>query len=136
MWIIVQIIAFFVALPTLIQGMPFMFTSHDLLQGIFLFLYAAVLESTWGTTLGKQIMNLKVTKLDGRPATFDRTLLRNLSKIHRLLWIIDVVVGMATVGDPHQKISDRYAGTTVVSTIQRTMILPTPPSSPTPPSPQ
>ena len=135
MWIIVQIIAFFVALPTLIQGMPFIFTSHDFLQGLLFFLYAAVLESTWRTTIGKQIMNLKVTKLDGRPATFDRTLLRDLSKIHGLLWLIDVVVGMATTGDPHQKISDRYAGTTVVSTIQRSMILPTPSSPPTPPSP-
>jgi uncharacterized RDD family membrane protein YckC len=115
--------------------MPFMFTSFDLLQGLLFFLYAAVLESTWGTTIGKQIMNLKVTMLDGRPATFDRTLLRNLSKIHGLLWLIDVVVGMATVGDPHQKITDRYAGTTVVSTIERTMILPTPPNAPTPPSP-
>ena len=111
-----------------------MFTSLDLVQGLLFFLYAAVLDSTWGATIGKQIMNFKVTMLDGRPATFDRTLLRNLSKIHGLLWIIDVVVGMATVGDPHQKMSDRYAGTTVVSTIQRTMILPAPRTPPTPPS--
>jgi uncharacterized RDD family membrane protein YckC len=116
--------------------MPIVFTSFDLLQGLLFFLYAAVLDLTWGATIGKQIMNLKVTMLDGRPVTFDRTLFRNLSKIHGLLWLIDVVVGMATVGDPHQKISDRYAGTTVVSTIERTMILPAPRSPPTPPSPQ
>jgi uncharacterized RDD family membrane protein YckC len=123
-----------VQLPRLAQGMPFMFTSLELYQGLLFFLYAAVLDSTWGTTIGKQIMNLRVTKLDGRPATLDRTLLRDLSKLHGLLWLIDVVVGMATAGDPHQKISDRYAGTTVVSTIGRTMILPLPPSAPTPPS--
>jgi uncharacterized RDD family membrane protein YckC len=134
MWIIVRIIAIFIVLPTLLQGVPF-FTSLDLLQGLLFFLYAAVLESTWGTTIGKQIMNLKVTTLDGRPPAFDRTLLRDVSKIHGLLWLIDVVVGMATIGDPHQKVSDRFAGTTVVSTIQRSMILPAPSSPPTPPSP-
>ncbi len=134
-WIVVQIIAFFVTLPALITGVPIIFTSFDFLSGILHFLYAAVIEATWGATIGKQIMNLKTTRLDGGKATLDRTLLRNLSRIHGLFWLIDVVVGMATVGDPHQKILDRYAGTTVVSTIERTMILPGPPSPPTPPSP-
>jgi uncharacterized RDD family membrane protein YckC len=122
-------------LPALITGGPIIFTSFDFLSGLLHFLYAAVIESTWGATIGKQIMNLKTTRLDGAKATIDRTLLRNLSKIHGLLWLIDVIVGMATVGDPHQKISDRYVGTTVVSTIERTMILPAPRSPPTPPSP-
>ena len=134
-WIVVQIIAFFVTLPALITGVPIIFTSFDFLAGILHFLYAAVIEATWGATIGKQIMNLKTTRLDGGKATLDRTLLRDLSRIHGLFWLIDVVVGMATVGDPHQKILDRYAGTTVVSTIERTMILPGPPSPPTPPSP-
>ncbi len=134
-WIVVQIIAFFVTLPALITGVPIIFTSFDFLSGILHFLYAAVIEATWGATIGKQIMNLKTTRLDGGKATLDRTLLRDLSRIHGLFWLIDVVVGMATAGDPHQKILDRYAGTTVVSTIERTMILPGPPSPPTPPSP-
>ena len=134
-WIVVQIIAFFVTLPALITGVPIIFTSFDFLSGILHFLYAAVIEATWGATIGKQIMNLKTTRLDGGKATLDRTLLRDLSRIHGLFWLIDVVVGMATVGDPHQKILDRYAGTTVVSTIERTMILPAPRSAPTPPSP-
>jgi len=134
MEIITRIIAIFIVLPTLIQGQPFFFTSLDFLRGLFFFLYAALLESTWGTTIGKQIMNLRVTMLDGRAPMLDRTLLRNVSKIHPLLLLIDVVVGMATIGDPHQKISDRFAGTTVASTIQRSMILPAPPSPPTQPS--
>lgn len=134
-WIVVQIIAFFVTLPALITGVPIIFTSFDFLSGILHFLYAAVIEATWGATIGKQIMNLKTTRMDGGKATLDRTLLRDLSRIHGLFWLIDVVVGMATVGDPHQKILDRYAGTTVVSTIERTMILPAPRSAPTPPSP-
>jgi len=136
-WIVVEIIIAIVSLlgfPLPVLGIA-MFTAREWIQGALHFLYAAVIESTWGATIGKQIMNLKTTKLDGGKATLDRTLLRDLSRIHGLFWLIDVVVGMATVGDPHQKISDRYAGTTVVSTIERTMLLPAPRSSSTPPSP-
>jgi uncharacterized RDD family membrane protein YckC len=136
-WIVVGIIvlvANVLGFPLPVLGIP-MFTTNELIQGVLHFLYAAMIESTWGATIGKQIMNLKTTKLDGGKATFDRTFLRDLSRIHGLFWLIDVVVGMATVGDPHQKISDRYAGTTVVSTIGRTMILPLPPGAPTPSSP-
>jgi len=137
MWIVARIIGFFIVLPVLLQGGPFSLTSVDLLQGLLFFLYATFLESIWGTTIGKQIMNLRVTTTDGRLPTFDRTLIRDISKIHWLLWLIDTVVGMATAGDSHQKISDRFAGTTVVSTIERCMILRTPPSlPPQPPSPQ
>jgi len=130
MWIVVWIIDIFVVLPSLLLGVPFIFTSLDFLQGILLFLYAAILEATWGATLGKQIMNLRVTTKDGKRATVDRILIRDVSKIHPLLLLIDTVVGMASAGDPNQKISDRFAGTTVVSTIQRTMLLPTPFSPP------
>lgn len=134
LWIVTAIIAIFVPLPTLTPGWPFSISSFDLVQGLLLFLYAAFFESMRGSTIGKMIMNLRVTTTDGKLPTLDRTLVRDVSKIHGLLWLIDTVVGMATVGDPHQKISDRFTGTTVVSTIQRTMILPAPPSPPPQPS--
>lgn len=136
MWIVARIIGILIVLPTIFQIGPFSISYLDLLQGLLFVLYAALLESMWGATLGKQIMNLKVTTMDGRLPTLDRTLIRNASKIYGLLHLIDIIVGMATIGDSHQKISDRYAGTTVVSTIQRCMILPTPLStSPSPPPP-
>jgi len=128
MWIATQIIALFIPLPVLLPIGPLNLTSFDLLQGFLFFLYAAFLDSMWGSTIGKQIMNLKVTTSDGRLPTINKTLIRDVSKIYPLLWLIDTVVGMATVGDAHQKISDRFAGTTVASTIQRSMILPSPPS--------
>jgi uncharacterized RDD family membrane protein YckC len=134
MWIVARIIGLIIVFPVIIQGgVLFSLSYLDLLQGLLLILYAALLESMWGATLGKQIMNLKVTTMDGRLPTLDRTLIRNASKIYGLLHLIDLLVGMATIGDPHQKLSDRYAGTTVVSTIQRTMILPASSTSPPPP---
>jgi len=79
-------------------------------------------------------VSLKVTTMEGNVPGLDRTLIRDISKIHGLLWLLDVIIGMATVGDPHQKVSDRFAGTTVVSTTTGgTLILA--PSSPVPPTP-
>jgi len=111
---------------------PFFARASDFLHGVLLFLYAAFLESTRGTTIGKQIMYLKVTTKRGNLPTLDRTLIRDLSKIHESLWLIDTLIGMATVGDPHQKYSDRFAGTSIVSTITKGLILPSPPSPPPP----
>lgn len=105
-------------------------------SGILFLLYASFMESTRGSTIGKQFMDLKVTTTDGKTPTFGLALIRDVSKIYWLFWLLDVIIGMATVGDPQQKYTDRIAGTTVVSTITRGMILPTPPSQPvpTPPS--
>ena len=80
-------------------------------------------------------MNLRVATTDGKMPTLNKTLIRDVSKIHPLLLLIDTLVGMATAGDPHQKVSDRFAGTAVVSTIQRSMILPASITSSTPPPP-
>ena len=130
--IIVWIISLFIVFPS---GATWPIRASDFLHGVLFFLYAAFMESTRGTTIGKQIMYLKVTTVDGKLPTLDRTLIRDISKIHGLLWLIDTLIGMATVGDPHQKYSDRFAGTTMVSTIGRGFILPSPPSSPVPPPP-
>jgi uncharacterized RDD family membrane protein YckC len=136
MAIIASIISFLAALPALAFGV-FMMGTFPFLSGILFFLYAAFMEASRGTTIGKQIMNLKVTTTQGALPTLDKAFIRNISKIYWVLLLIDILIGMAIVGDPHQKYSDRWVGTTVTSTIDRGFLLPTPPSSsePTPPSP-
>jgi len=135
--IVAWIISILAAIPALLVGAPFFAVTFPFLHGILLWLYAAFYESLAGTTIGKQIMRLRVTTTDGRTPTIDRTLIRDLSKIYWIFWLIDTLVGMATVGDPHQKLSDRFAGTTVTSAIEKGLILPTsgPATLPTPPSP-
>ncbi len=131
--IIITIILIFVPLPPWASvGIPLFGDVPSLIRGVAFFLYASFLESTWGTTIGKQVMYLKVTTIDGKLPTLNRTMIRDISKINGLLWLIDTLIGMATVGDPHQKYSDRFAGTTVVSTITRSFILPAPPGQPAP----
>ncbi len=141
-WVVTQIILFLIAIPALVLGvLPAFVGFSSLLQGVLFFLYAWFMESSRGSTFGKQIMNLKVTTLQGGLPSPDKAALINISKINPILWLIDTLIGMALPGDPHQKYSDRWMRTTVVSTIDRTLILPMPGStagstpSPTPPSP-
>jgi uncharacterized RDD family membrane protein YckC len=61
-------------------------------------------------------MNLKTTKLDGQKPPLDLAFIRNISKIYWILVLLDTVIGLATPGDPHQKVTDRIAGTIVIST--------------------
>jgi len=133
--IIAWIISVLLALPALLLGAAFIIGAFPFLQGVIFFLYASFRESTSGATFGKQIMNLKVTTIEGTLPSLDRAMIRNVSKIHGLLWLIDTLIGMATTGDPHQKYSDRFAGTTVSSTIPTCLILPSPPSSQAPQTP-
>lgn len=141
MWVVASIILTVARIPALFLGTAPTFVSPpEILQGGLFFLYAWFMEFSRGATLGKQIMNLKVTTLQGNLPSPDKALLINLSKIISVLWLVDTLIGMALPGDPHQKYSDRWMGTTVVSTIDRTLILPAGPStststSPTPPSP-
>jgi uncharacterized RDD family membrane protein YckC len=131
-WIGTLIIAAIITVPLIIMAAatglpwfvfnPFMF---PLFAGILSVLYFALFEAYYGWTFGKKIMNLKTIKLDGQKPPFDLAFIRNISKIYWILVLIDVIIGLATQGDPHQKVSDRMAGTTVVLT--------TAPSSPPPP---
>ena len=115
MWIVSWIISWILLFPLILSGTIF-FTgfAFPFLSGILWMFYAAFTESGLGT-IGKQVVHLKVTTMDGKTPSLDRTFIRNISKLHPLFWLLDVVVGMATPGDPYQKYSDRFAGTTVVS---------------------
>ena len=121
--IISWIISVLTAIPALLLGGAFVIGGFSFLHGVLFFLYAGFLEYSQRATIGKQIMNLKVTTIEGNPATLDRTLIRNISKIHWILWLIDTLLGMATPGDPYQKYSDRFAKTTVTSTISRNLLI-------------
>ncbi|MCP8317934.1 MAG: RDD family protein, partial [archaeon] len=96
------------------------------LLGVFEILYFAFLESFYGWSLGKKFMGLKVITLDGKKPDIVKAFIRNVTKFFGILLLIDWIAGLATVGDPHQKFTDRYAGTTVTS-ITRVPTAPPPP---------
>jgi len=124
-WVVAWVILSFVAIPALLMGGAAWFGVFPFLSGVLFFAYASFFESSRGATIGMQIMNLRVTTMEGNVAGLNKSMLRNISKIHVLLWVIDTLIGMAMVGDPRQKYSDRFAGTTVTSTIEKDLIIPT-----------
>lgn len=121
-WIGVMIITAILAIPFMLAaaagGWPwFVFNPFviPLFTGILSVLYFAVLESWYGWTLGKRIMGLETVKTGGTKPSLDVAFIRNISKIYWIIVLLDVIIGLATPGDPNQKLTDRWAGTTVVS---------------------
>jgi len=81
--------------------------------GLLSVLYFTLFEFFYGWTLGKRIMNFRISRIGGGQTSFDKVFIRNISKIYWILILLDVIVGLATTGDAHQKISDRFVETTV-----------------------
>jgi uncharacterized RDD family membrane protein YckC len=111
-WILMAIMS----LPFWMTGIPWNWGfASFLVFGVIWFLYASFAESSMGWTIGKQVVNLKVRTVDGRLPTIDVAFIRNISKVVWPLYLLDVIVGLATPGEPTQKYTDRIAGTVVVS---------------------
>ncbi len=92
----------------------FNWLSFPFAMGLIYVLYFTVTESSYGCTIGKGIVGLKVVAVDGGRPSLESTFIRNISKIYWVLLILDVIGGFLTARDPHQKYSDRIAKTTVV----------------------
>jgi uncharacterized RDD family membrane protein YckC len=103
-----------------VLSIPFLLTgildglAFFLVWGIVWFVYASFTESSLGWTIGKQVVNLKVRTVEGKIPSMDTALIRNISKVFWPLYLLDVIVGLATRGEPTQKYTDRIAGTVVV----------------------
>jgi uncharacterized RDD family membrane protein YckC len=78
--------------------------------------YFVLAEAVFERTLGKELLGLKVTRLDGKRVDLGSSFVRNVSKISFVLLVIDLAAGLGTHGDGRQKYSDRYIGTTVETT--------------------
>ena len=77
-------------------------------------LYGAVMESTrWQGTVGKRVLGIKVTDLDGKRISFWRSLGRNLGKAPSFLLLLIGFV-MAGLTEKKQTLHDKMAGCLVV----------------------
>lgn len=87
--------------------------SFPFAMGLLYILYFTIAETMYGATIGKSLLGLKVvTKTDGKPS-FEKAFIRNVSKIHGVLLLLDLIGGLITSKDLHQKYTDRIANTTV-----------------------
>jgi len=118
-FVIITFVMTLLILLSISGGMPWNLInllSFPLFTGILSVLYFALFESYYASTLGKRLMKLKTVDITGEKPKLDLAFLRNISKIYWILVLLDTVVGLATPGDPHQRISDRVAETIVKET--------------------
>lgn len=81
--------------------------------GLIYVLYFTITESIYGYTLGKRLVNLKVVKANGKKPNLESTFIRNISKIHFIVLLLDTIAGFFTSKDSHQRYVDQIANTTV-----------------------
>jgi uncharacterized RDD family membrane protein YckC len=82
--------------------------------GLLLVLYFTIAEATYGRTIGKGALGLRVTTETGGKPTLGTFFLRNLSKINWVLLLLDVILGLALEVGYMKKFSDRFLRTSVV----------------------
>ena len=116
------------ALPIVLSGQtfPFAWFWGFWLGGIaplIVLAYFVLAEALFERTLGKELMGLRVGRLDNKRLDLWSSFVRNISKIAFILLIVDVAAGLGTHGDGRQKYSDRYIGT-VVETTNNSRIIP------------
>ncbi len=109
------------ALPAIFSGQvfPFVWLWGFWLGGIaplIVLAYFVLTEALFERTIGKELIGLRVTRLDGKHVDLWSSFVRNISKIAFILLVVDVAVGLGTHGDGRQKYSDRYIGTIVENT--------------------
>jgi uncharacterized RDD family membrane protein YckC len=91
-----------------------------LLEGALLLAFAAynlICEATFGATLGKRLLGLRVVAYGGGRPGIVAVVVRNLTKVlSALLWIVGVPVAMFAIATNanHQRLGDRLAGTYVL----------------------
>jgi uncharacterized RDD family membrane protein YckC len=116
------------ALPTIFFGQtfPFAWFWGFWLGGIaplIILAYFVLAEALFARTIGKELIGLRVARLDSKRLDLWSSFVRNISKIAFILLIVDVAAGLGTHGDGRQKYSDRYIGT-IVETTTTTRIIP------------
>lgn len=89
--------------------MPFL----DLgVNNIALFLYWTYMEGTTGQSLGKKIMKIKVTDLEGEPIDISQSMYQALGKA--FLMPLDVIIGVLMYQDKEQRLFNYLSKTIVV----------------------
>lgn len=85
-----------------------------IISGAIMVAYSALFESELGYTIGKRIMGLEVVSLDPRPYDMKRALIRNITKIHGIILIIDLLLGILAENRVNMRYLDTVVGTEVV----------------------
>jgi uncharacterized RDD family membrane protein YckC len=81
--------------------------------GFFQVVYFTILEGWLGASVGKRVIGLVVSKNNGGKPNYLQTLLRNISKIHGGILLLDILFGLTLTESTRMKATDRMSGTRV-----------------------
>ncbi|MEM0286816.1 MAG: RDD family protein [Nitrososphaerota archaeon] len=81
--------------------------------GLTMVIYATLAEAYYGKTLGKKLMYMHTQSGKGTKPSIQASIVRNISKIHWLLLLLDILAGLIARGDAHERYLDRIASTRV-----------------------
>jgi len=102
-----------------VSDLTMMSLGTTLISAIVALTYFTYFESRTGQSLGKKLLNIRVTKPDLSPIGMEEALKRNIA---RWLWSVPVVGYLFLIVDlililtgERQRIGDRFAGTVVIS---------------------
>lgn len=85
-----------------------------LLSSLLLFLYSSSMDGLAGRTIGKEIVGLRVQSLMGEMDLW-KGMVRSASKFFWYVFpFLDAILGLASDGDPRQRLLDKVANTTVI----------------------
>ena len=101
------------AMTSIAWSMGFLGQVPWVISGSLLVLYTALFESEIGYTIGKRIMGLEVVSLDPRPYDLRRAIIRNITKIHGIFLIIDLLLGVLA----EDRTNMRYLDTVVAAEV-------------------
>lgn|SRR5690554_6098317 len=82
------------------------------LGGLFYFLYWTIMDGNYGQSLGKMIMHLKITRLDGSPISMGAAALESLGK--QFLLPLDLLLGWILYPRRRQRLFNYISETIVI----------------------
>ena len=107
--ILVSVVLFVIGL----EPFSFRLVSISTLGGFALFAYTVALEYLRGQTVGKMVMGLRVVGVREK-VDLSRLLIREISKVHVLFLLLDVVVGVLVQKNGRQRYLEVLSATTEV----------------------
>jgi len=99
----------FIWAPQFLRWIPFVDFGLD---NIIHFLYWAIMEGLYGYSIGKVILKLKVTRLNGEPADMGQAAIESIGKA--FLLPLDCIIGWILYAGKNQRLFNHLSGTTTI----------------------
>jgi len=91
----------------------------SILSPLIVYGYYTFFEGSFSATIGKTLLGLRVIPTRGGTMTYKKAFIRNLTKpwnwVIAVLFLLDLLLGLATEGDPRERFMDTLAGTVVIT---------------------